>query len=159
MSSGPLQQRPATEADIAFLLALREQTMDAHLVASGVDIHAGDPGALRLARVRHRFDCARILLLDGEPVGLMKLQESPGAWSLLQLQLSPGCQGQGIGRALIEQLLAEADAAGVAVSLSVLKANPARRLYERLGFVQVGEDKFEFRMLWRGFGSGATHRT
>ena len=124
-----------------------------------MDIHARHPDALRVACVRHRFDCARILLLDGEPVGLMKLEKSPGHWRLLQLQLSPGRQGQGIGRTLIEQLLVNADAAGAIVGLSVLKANPARRLYERLGFVQVGEDKFEFRRLWRGFGSGATHRT
>lgn len=141
-----LTRRPATEADIPFLVALREQTMDTHLAASGVVIHAGDPGAARLQRVRHRFDCAQVLLYEGEPAGLIKLVKSRDRWALLQLQLSPRLQGRGVGRALLDELLAEADAAGVEVILGVLKANPARRLYERLGFVQVGEDAHEFHM-------------
>lgn len=153
MTAPSLQRRPATEADIPFLLALREETMDAHLAASGVDIHSGDPGAARLQRVRHRFDCAQVLLHAGEPAGLMKLVKSPGTWELLQLQLGPRLQGKGIGRALLDELLAEADAAGVDVTLSVLKANPARRLYERLGFVQVGEDAHEFHMRRRPAGA------
>jgi len=149
MSNAPLQRRPATEADIPFLVALREQTMDVHLAASGVDIRSGDPGAARLERVRQRFDCAEILLLDGEPVGLVKVVKAPGCWKLQQIQLGPRLQGQGYGRELIEQLVADAGAAGADVSLNVLKANPAKRLYERLGFAQVGEDEFEFMMLRR----------
>ena len=37
-------------------------------------------------------------------------------------------------------LLAEAKRIGAAVKLSVLKSNPARSLYQRLGFVIVGEN-------------------
>jgi ribosomal protein S18 acetylase RimI-like enzyme len=37
-------------------------------------------------------------------------------------------------------LLAEADARGVPVRLDVFEANPARRLYERLGFQETGRD-------------------
>jgi ribosomal protein S18 acetylase RimI-like enzyme len=96
--------------------------------------------------VLYRFDCAQVLLHDGEPVGLMKLAISPDTWELLQLQLSPRLQGRGIGRALLDELLADPDAAGVDVTLSLLKANPAKRLYERLGFVQVGAYAFEFHM-------------
>ena len=39
-----------------------------------------------------------------------------------------------------------ADRAGVTLGLSVLKANPAKRLYEQLGFSVVGEDAHEFHM-------------
>ena len=34
----------------------------------------------------------------------------------------------------------------MAVELSVLKLNPARRLYERLGFVQVSEGEYSYLM-------------
>jgi len=51
VSTKPLQRRPATEAGIPFLVALREHTMDAHLEANGMDIRSGDPGAARLKRV------------------------------------------------------------------------------------------------------------
>jgi len=47
---------------------------------------------------------------------------------------------RGIGRALLEQLIATARADGSpAMSLSVNPFNPARVLYESLGFRKVGE--------------------
>ena len=49
-------------------------------------------------------------------------------------------RGRGIGTALMAQMLAElADAGYARASLSVQKANPALRLYERLGFRIVGD--------------------
>jgi ribosomal protein S18 acetylase RimI-like enzyme len=48
-------------------------------------------------------------------------------------------RGQGIGRALLDAALVHASADGFrAISLSVEPDNPARRLYERAGFVRVG---------------------
>lgn len=49
-------------------------------------------------------------------------------------------RGRGIGRALLNALLANARAAGFpALSLSVERTNPAAALYERVGFRKVGE--------------------
>jgi ribosomal protein S18 acetylase RimI-like enzyme len=49
-------------------------------------------------------------------------------------------RGQGIGRALLRDLLAEAQRQGVRViSLSVEAENPALRLYESEGFEKVGQ--------------------
>lgn len=137
-----LSLRAATEADLPFLLALRQESMGPHLAAAGLHGTADD----FMARVMHRFDCAEILLADGTPVGLLKLQREPGKWYLHQLQLAGDVRGQGLGRRLLEQILAEADRAGAPVTLSVLKANPARRLYERLGFIAIGEDAIEIHM-------------
>ncbi len=138
----PLTRRPATEADLPFLLALRRESMGPHLAAA--DLPGTDEDYL--VRVRHRFDCAEILLLHGQPVGMLKLLCEPAQWHVLQLQLSESIRGQGVGQGLLEDLLADAARAGVAVGLSVLKANPAKRLYERLGFSIVGEDAREFHM-------------
>jgi ribosomal protein S18 acetylase RimI-like enzyme len=98
----------------------------------------------------HAFDCAQVLLRDGEPVGLIKLQRIPGEWQLVQLQLVAGVQGQGLGRDVLEEVLADAAAAGADVCLDVLKTNPARHLYERLGFLVVGEDEHEYLMKHHG---------
>lgn len=50
-----------------------------------------------------------------------------------------GWRGKGLGSRLLQELLSCAHEAGLArVSLSVSPANPAKRLYERLGFVRVG---------------------
>ncbi|RNF83588.1 GNAT family N-acetyltransferase [Montanilutibacter psychrotolerans] len=137
-----LDRRPASEGDIPFLLSLRRETMDGHLMASG----GSTTEEAHLARLMYHFDCAEVLTRNGHPVGLLKLQRFPDEWQIIQIQLSRDFQGQGIGRALLEELLADAAAAGADVSLGVLKANPARRLYERLGFEVVGEDALEYRM-------------
>jgi hypothetical protein len=34
------------------------------------------------------------------------------------------------------------------VTLQVLKVNPARRLYERLGFCETGADDTHYQMAW-----------
>jgi ribosomal protein S18 acetylase RimI-like enzyme len=141
-----VSKRPATIADIPFLLALRQETMDGHLAASGVAVDDDS----RRARVMHRFECAQILLGDGIPVGLLKLQRRPGEWEIVQLQLARQVRGRGLGRSLLEEILAEAARTGAAIRLSVLKANPARRLYQNLGFKVVGEDAYEFHMRIQG---------
>ena len=129
-------------ADIPFLLALRQESMDGHLAASGLAID----DASRRTRVMHYFDCAEILLGDGERIGLFKLRRSPGDWEIVQIQLVSVAQGRGIGRSLLRETLADAAVAGVPVRLSVLKANPAKRLYEDLGFKVFDEDAHEFHM-------------
>jgi ribosomal protein S18 acetylase RimI-like enzyme len=59
-------------------------------------------------------------------------------------------RGLGLGRQLLETLLAHADANGVArISLSVALDNPAARLYERVGFRRVGVSGGAWTMLAR----------
>lgn len=137
-----LSRRAATQADIPFLLDLRRETMDAHLAASGMDT----TDDAHLARLMYHFDCAEVLVRDGASIGLLKLLRLTEKWEIVQLQLARELQGGGTGRALLQELLADAARAQVAVELSVLKANPARRLYERLGFKLIGEDEYEYRM-------------
>lgn len=141
----PLTRRPATEADVPFLLRLRRESMDRHLGASGASTEESD----HLDRIRHRLDCADILLDDGDPVGLLKVARDGDAWTVIQIQLAAAVRGRGIGRTLLEQIIAEARAAGATLGLSVLKANPARALYERLGFVVIGESGHEYVMRLR----------
>ena len=127
--------RPATEVDVPFLLELRRLTMTAHQIAVG--IAPSDEEQER--RVRSRFECAMIVRLDGQPIGLLKVARDGDNWELIQIQLHPDHQGRGIGRMLVEQVIDQAKAAGAALRLSALKHNPARRLYERLGFVAIDE--------------------
>jgi ribosomal protein S18 acetylase RimI-like enzyme len=56
---------------------------------------------------------------------------------LVVVEVLPEWQGQGIGTRVVSRVVQEAG--GVPVSLHVLKGNPARALYERLGFVIDGE--------------------
>lgn len=134
--------RAATEDDVPFLLELRRQTMTAHQIASGIVPSEEE----RLRRVLVRFECAKVVLLDGRAVGLLKVARDGQDWELIQVQLDPTYQGKGLGELLIRSVIAEAKAAGAALRLSVLRNNPAQRLYERLGFVVVGEAPHSFTM-------------
>lgn len=60
----------------------------------------------------------------------------------LAIAIHPNYRGQGIGTALLMQLLETAQNQYPAVSLSVRDRNPAVRLYKRLGFTKVeGSDR------------------
>src|SRR5688572_28245816 len=132
--------RAAGEADVTFLLALRDTTMTQHFVASGVNVTPEE----HRERVFYRYECAQIIERAGLPVGIVKVRRDGREWSSVQIQLAREFQGQGIGRALIEELCSEARAAGATLTLRVLHQNPERRLYESLGFrvVEVGDHDF-----------------
>ncbi|MDN6883034.1 GNAT family N-acetyltransferase [Variovorax sp. CAN2819] len=141
-SSVDLTRRQATAQDIPFLLALRQQTMNGHVIASGAEVS----DAHHMARLMHRFECAEVLLHEGMPVGLLKVSRDPHEWVVIQIQLAPGYQGGGIGTGLLAEVIDEAARVGVDLTLSVLKANPAKSLYERFGFVVERESEFSYEM-------------
>ena len=58
----------------------------------------------------------------------------------ISLAVVPGWRGQGIGTRLLGLLLTAAELSHPAVSLSVVAANPAVRLYRRTGFVTLRHD-------------------
>jgi ribosomal protein S18 acetylase RimI-like enzyme len=143
-----LTLRQATPQDVPTLMALRRATMLEHLRSAG----APDDEASLLARVEYRLEDAQLAYLGDEFLGLFKTHPMPDAWMLVQVQITPARQGQGWGAALIRRLLERAAAEHRSVVLHVLKTNPARRLYERLGFVIEGdsENGLEYVMRWTG---------
>ena len=99
-----------------------------------------------MRRLRMRFDCASLVLVGGKAVGMLKVDRNSGEWHLIQIVLAPEAQGQGLGSRLIRSVMAEAHAQGASLHLSVLKYNPAMRLYQRLGFTVAAEEPFAFVM-------------
>jgi ribosomal protein S18 acetylase RimI-like enzyme len=57
----------------------------------------------------------------------------------LAVAVLPGNRGEGLGTRLLEALVRQATGRFPAIVLTVRDQNPASRLYERLGFVAVGE--------------------
>ena len=51
--------------------------------------------------------------------------------------VKPNARGQGVGGKLMRALIGEATRRGLGLCLSVRSENPARRLYERLGFCDI----------------------
>ncbi len=67
---------------------------------------------------------------------------------LMDIALLPEHRNRGLGEALVRELLDEAAATGRLVSLHVEENNPARRLYQRLGFRDVADVSFYKLMHW-----------
>ena len=148
LSARGVRLRAARDGDVAFLRALFETARpDAAFLAAW-------PEEARRAFLDQQFgfqslhyaraypDAERLVVLkDGAPIGRIILQRAPAHWCLVDIALLPPWRGQGIGTALLQALLAEAAReAAAAVQLSVDPRNPARRLYERLGFVALDEE-------------------
>lgn len=143
-----IRLRPASATDLPFLLTLRQLTMTEHLHRVGAP--ADDEAHHQ--RIVANFEDARIVCeganADADPIGLLKVTRAAGEWHVHQIQILPSRQGQGIGEAVLRELLVDAARENVPVSLGVLHGNPARRLYERLGFRLVSETDSSANLIW-----------
>jgi ribosomal protein S18 acetylase RimI-like enzyme len=78
-----------------------------------------------------------VVLADGEPIGRLYVGRLPEELRLIDVIIEPKWRGRGIGTALVRSVIKGAEGEGRAVTLHVEPWNPARRLYERLGFQTV----------------------
>ena len=131
-----IRLRPAKPEDREYLWRLHCATMQDY-----VDKTWGWDAAWQRARFDESFDplSLQIIEKDGAAVGYISVQSGGDEIFLAGIEIEPRQQNQGIATKLIKQLFAESDASHVPLRLRVLKINPARRLYERLGFQCTGE--------------------
>lgn len=88
----------------------------------------------------------RIIERDRRELGWLQTERTPDGLFLAQIFVDEACRGQGVGSAALRLVIGEVDRQGLAMTLGVVKANPARALYERLGFAIIGEDGRKFHM-------------
>jgi ribosomal protein S18 acetylase RimI-like enzyme len=88
----------------------------------------------------------RIISVDGKDVGWLQVTEFPTEIRLQKFFVAPQYQRSGIGSEVLSNLLVTWRSTGKKIVLKVLKNNPARLLYERLGFSVVAEAGVTFRM-------------
>ncbi|WP_028652991.1 GNAT family N-acetyltransferase [Nocardioides halotolerans] len=149
--------RPTTDADRELLLAVYASTR-----ADELDQVAWPPGA-REAFVEMQFaaqdeDYHRtnpegsfsVVEVAGRPAGRLYVDRRPGDLRIVDVALLPEFRGQGIGTALVTALQEAAAAEGRIVSIHVEVHNPARALYDRLGFRVAEEVGVYLRMEWSG---------
>lgn len=106
----------------------------------------GDAGVVALDDAGSDVGAAWLRLWTPPEVGYGFLD---AATPELSMAVRPEARGRGIGSALARQLLARAGGQYTAVSLSVTAENPARRLYARLGFVEVQRAGQAITMRWQ----------
>jgi ribosomal protein S18 acetylase RimI-like enzyme len=89
-----------------------------------------------------------IIECDGVAVGYVCVEDRPDLVHLRELVLLPEFQNQGIGTAVLQQVLAHAAARGVPVHLATLHANRAAALYRRIGFREIGRTETHILFEW-----------
>ena len=93
-----------------------------------------------------RFD---VICKRGRDVGRYYVDPTEREIRIMDIALLPEHRGRGIGTRLVQDVLDEARASGRSVSLHVEETNPAKRLYERMGFVDVEDRGVYMLMEWR----------
>ena len=145
--------RPAGAGDGEFLFQVFFHTRQAEFAAAGWEPamveaflrsqHQFQDRSYRSAHPRARF---QVVLLDGAPVGRLYVDPGPEAIHIIDIALLPAHRSQGLGTELLEDLVREADAGGLRMTLEVESGNPARGLYRRLGFLERETQGFHLRM-------------
>ena len=119
-------------------LRLRVLSTDPDAFGSTLELEEGYDEAAWRARV----DRGRMVLasVGDEYVGLGgSFEDAPGSRTVVSMWVAPEARGRGIGRAILDHVVADATRSGDVVVLWVTEGNTAARaLYERAGFVRTG---------------------
>jgi ribosomal protein S18 acetylase RimI-like enzyme len=140
------QLRPVVVGDRAFLIDLYASVREPELAQVGWD------DATRRAFVEQQFTAQDahyrehypgatldVIEVNAEPVGRLYVHRGSNDIRIMDIALTPAYRGRGIGSGLLRSLMAEAQASARKLSIHVEMNNPARRLYERLGFRVAAE--------------------
>jgi ribosomal protein S18 acetylase RimI-like enzyme len=138
--------RPVVDADRAFLVGLYASVREEELAQVDWDQGLKDAFveqqfAAQDAHYRTNYPGATldVIEVDGRAAGRLYVHRGPSDIRIMDIALAPAFRGRGIGTELLRALMAEADASGRKLSIHVEMNNPARSLYDRLGFEPAGE--------------------
>ncbi len=88
----------------------------------------------------------QVIIVDKQDIGWLAIHFSKSKIELNGIYLLPDFQRLGFGSSIIKGLIHEGKFSSRPVNLQVLKINPARALYERLGFEVTDENQTHFIM-------------
>ena len=132
--------RAATNDDAAFALQVTEACMRGYAEQTWGSWNGR-------ADLDLTFD--RIIQRAGRDIGLMGVDCRSDCWFLDKLYLLPAYQNQGLRSYLLQRLIEDAKSTQVVLRLTVLQVNPARRFYERHGFILTHTIPPRHHMEWR----------
>jgi len=109
----------------------------------------GWPAVKLRQQFRSEIDLAtcHVLSVDGRRAGYVSIEDRDSFWYIDAIAIARPYQRKGIGTLVLRDVLSEAGTRPV--RLNVLLVNPARFLYERLGFRVIRHDAQRQIMEWR----------
>ena len=147
--------RPMKDGDLPFLAELYASTRREELEAVGWSDEEKRTFLQTQFEYQHRYyiehyRTCQFLVIEqaGRPIGRLYVDRWPAEIRIVDISLLPEARGGGIGSALLRMILEEGAASRLPVSIHVEYNNPAKRLYERLGFRDVDTNGVYMLMRW-----------
>jgi GNAT superfamily N-acetyltransferase len=141
-SSLPITLRPALQQEFDYCKRLYFTEMKWIIEELHLDRAAQDTGFQQQWNLQQ----VHIIEIGGAPVGWLHTITQDQELFVAQMFVDRPFQRKGIGTEVMKRLIDEAARLHQTLRLSVAKINPARRLYERLGFRTTHEDDRKFYM-------------
>lgn len=136
--------RPINELDMPFLLQLYASTRATELAATGWSseqklLFLNSQFQLQHTYYQQQFSTGKFQIIEINKVAIGRLYYGWEAndLRLVDIALLPEYQGKGVGRQLMQKLIAQVKERNGTLSLHVDINNPARNWYLRLGFFAV----------------------
>jgi GNAT superfamily N-acetyltransferase len=147
--------RDALPADRAFLLALYTSTRADEFAQLGWPVEM-ERSFMQMQFEAQRGDYERrhpgapcqIIELRRCPIGRLWVAQDGRCLTVLDITLIAQLRGHGIGTDCLLRVQRRAAAARLDVELQAVLGDPARHLYERLGFRSIGDNGVRQAMVW-----------
>lgn len=141
-----LETRKTTASDFNFVYELHRQEFFSY-----VEQMWGWKEEVQRSGMQEDFDNlpCEIVSCQGKDIGVISVVDQEDTLLLNYVAILPAYQRQGFGTQLLSKVLEQAKDRGIPVQLNVMRVNPAKAFYERLGFVIVSGDEALLCMEWR----------
>jgi len=140
----PVCSRPIADEDMDFLHCLYTSTRLSEMAATGWSEGQTEAFLRMQFRLQHTqytqnypgasFD---IVLVDGISAGRLYVNRTENRMRIIDIALLPEFRGRGIGGRIMRELIDEADAKRLLMSLHVGINNPILQFYRVLGFKEI----------------------
>lgn len=133
--------RRHTDADIPFMKALYRSTREAELrrmrlTPAQADVFIEQQFQSQLAYYTGHYgnDHLDIVEVDAQPAGRLFVDYRRSEIRIIDITLAASFRGQRLGEFLLRHVIAQSQRRVLPITIHVDHDNPARRLYERMGF-------------------------
>lgn len=138
--------RPISENDQSFLYVLYASTRQEELLQTGWTDFEKENFLRQQFIAQHHFYQEQfsqaqfnIIQISDKPIGRLYIDHRKDEIRIIDIALLPEYRNQGIGSALLADIIADATQAHMPLRIHVERYNPALRLYKRLGFVHISD--------------------
>ena len=152
LGAAGLTLRPAVDSDLATIAAIyatvrEDELRQAPWTAEQKKAFTDSQSRQQESHYALHYPNAERLLIgrEGATIGRLYVDTTKAEVRLMEIALLPAHRNQGIGTRIVGEFLRYADALALPTSLHVEPFNPAKRMYERMGFkVQETRGLYEF---------------